>query len=148
MLNLPLVAGRVAFRAVGYASSNPGYIDDVELDRHDINRTDMVGGRAALRIDPGDDWDIEIGVLAQDVRGHDGQYALSTLPPLMRSANFAQPYDNDYRLGAITVRKRLGGLELVSATSIVQHDLETSSTQPAFPARAARSCSSRISGSP
>lgn len=133
MLNLPLVAGRVALRAVGYASSNPGYIDDVELDRRDINRTDMVGGRAALRIDPGDDWDIEIGVLAQDVRGHDGQYALSTLPPLMRSASFAQPYDNDYRLGAITVRKRLGGLELVSATSIVQHDLETKFDATGFP---------------
>ncbi|MEO8547221.1 MAG: TonB-dependent receptor [Sphingomicrobium sp.] len=133
MLNLPLVANKVVLRAVSYASRNPGYIDDIRLDRRDINRTDTVGGRAALRIDPGDDWDIEIGVLAQGISGRDGQYALSTLPPLKRAANFAQPFDNDYRLGSITVRKQLHGMELVSATSLVQHDLETRFDATGFP---------------
>ena len=133
MLNLPLVAGRVALRAVAYASSSPGYIDDIQLNRSDINRTEVRGGRAALRIDPGDNWDIEFDALAQDTSGRDGQYALSMLPPLTRTSNFAQPYDNDYRLGAVTVRKRMHGLELVVATDWVQHHLETRFDATGFP---------------
>jgi len=134
MLNLPLVAGHVVLRAVGYASSNPGYIDDIQLNRRDINRTDVRGGRAALRIDPGDDWDIVFTAVAQDTTGRDGQYALATLPPLTRAANFAQPYDNDYRLGAVTVRKQFRGLQLTVATDLVQHHLETQFDATGFPA--------------
>ena len=136
MLNLPLVAGRVALRAVGYVSSNPGYIDDIQLNRRDINRTDVRGVRAALRIDPGDDWDVEFDALAQDTSGHDGQYALATLPPLTRTSNYPQPYDNDYRLAAVTVRKQLRGFQLVVATDLVQHHLETQFDATGFPGTA------------
>jgi len=131
-LNLPL-AGNVALRAVGYAASHPGYIDDLRLNRRDINRTDVSGGRAALRVDAGDSWDIEIGGVAQNTNGRDGQYALSTLPPLKRESDFAQPYDNDYRLASLTVRRKLPEAEFVSATGWVRHDLETRFDATGFP---------------
>src|SRR6476646_3502785 len=114
-LNLRL-ANNVALRAVGYSASQPGYIDDLRLNRRDINRTEVSGGRAALRIDAGNSWDIEIGGVTQNTNGRDGQYALSTLPPLTRESNFSQPYDNDYRLASFTVRKKLPEIEFVSAT--------------------------------
>jgi outer membrane receptor protein involved in Fe transport len=131
-LNLPL-ASNVALRAVGYATSNPGYIDDLRLDRRDINRTNVRGGRAALRIDAGNNWDIEISGVAQNTDGRDGQYALSTLPPLKRESNFAQPYDNDYRLASFTVRRKLPEAEFVSATGWVRHDLEARFDATGFP---------------
>src|SRR6476646_8100312 len=114
-LNLRL-ANNLALRAVGYSASQPGYIDDLRLNRRDINRTEVSGGRAALRIDAGNSWDIEIGGVTQNTNGRDGQYALSTLPPLTRESNFSQPYDNDYRLASFTVRKKLPEIEFVSAT--------------------------------
>lgn len=131
-LNLPM-AHNMAFRAVGYSASLPGYIDDLRLNRRDINRTYVHGGRAALRIDAGNKWDIEIGGVTQNTNGRDGQYALSTLPPLKRESNFVQPYDNDYRLASLTVRRKLPETEFVSATGWVRHGLESRFDATGFP---------------
>jgi len=133
MINLPLVKSRVALRVLVYGADSPGYIDDVQLGLRGINRTRISGWRAALRIDAGSGWDIELGGLGQDITGKDGQYALSTLPPLTRTANFRQPFDNDYRLGSITIRKQFPGFDLVSATGIVRHQLESRFDATGFP---------------
>ena len=133
MINLPLVKSRVALRVLVYGADSPGYIDDVQLGLRGINRTRISGWRAALRIDAGSGWDIELGGLGQDITGKDGQYALSTLPPLTRTADFRQPFDNDYRLGSITIRKQFPGFDLVSATGIVRHQLESRFDATGFP---------------
>jgi iron complex outermembrane receptor protein len=133
MLNMPLVKGRIALRAVAYGSTWPGFIDDTQLNLHDINRTKISGWRAALRVDAGNGWDVEFGGLAQDIGGRDGQYALSTLPPLTREASVRQPFDNDYRLDSVTVRKRFPEFELVSATGVVRHQLESRFDATGFP---------------
>jgi outer membrane receptor protein involved in Fe transport len=133
MINIPLVKGRIALRALVYGSDSSGYIDDAQLGLRGINRTRISGWRAALRIDAGNGWDVELGGLGQDITGKDGQYALSTLPPLTRAANFRQPFDNDYRLGSITVRKQFPAFDLVSATGIVRHQLESRFDATGFP---------------
>jgi len=121
-LNLPLAPG-IAARAVAYASSDSGYIDDINRHRSDVNRTTVRGGRASLRVLPGDDWEIEVGGAVQDLSGHDGQYAFSHLPPLTRTENFAQPYDTDFAVADMVVRKRWSKTELISATGWVRHEL-------------------------
>jgi iron complex outermembrane receptor protein len=125
MFNLPLVHGRAALRAVGYASSDGGYIDNVGQGRRDVNRSSIVGGRLALLWAPGDGWKIEVGGLAQFISDRDGQYAEKGLPPLSRRSDISQPFDNDYALGHVTVRKRWGGIDLVSATGFVHHNLDS-----------------------
>jgi outer membrane receptor protein involved in Fe transport len=74
---------------------------------------------------PGDDWQIELTGLAQFIAARDGQYAERGLPPLTRRSSLAQPFENDYQLGALTVRKHMQSIELISTTSLVRHDLET-----------------------
>ena len=123
MVNLPIARDRLAVRAVGYESVEAGYIDDAGRGLSDVNRTRIRGGRAMLLWDAGDDWQIALGGLAQDIVGRDGQYAMRGLPPLTRRSSLAQPFDNDYRLGQVTIRKRWNGIELVSATGIVDHAL-------------------------
>ncbi|MEA3030704.1 MAG: hypothetical protein QOG13_2029 [Sphingomonadales bacterium] len=133
MVNLPISHGRLAFRAVGYRSIDGGYIDDVGRGLRDVNRISTYGGRATLLWDPGGGWQLELGGLAQYIAGRDGQYAMRGLPPLSRRSNLAQPFDNDYQLGQFTVRKRWSGVELVSATGIVRHALETRFDATGFP---------------
>ena len=133
MFNAPIVRDRLAVRAVGYASSDAGYIDDVGRDLRDVNRTSVLGGRAVLRWEPGDRWRIDIGALSQNIFGRDGQYAMRGLPPLSRRTNLAQPFANDYQLVHLTVRKRWTGAELVSTTSVARHDLETRFDASGFP---------------
>lgn len=136
MLNVPLVPGRLALRAVGYGAVDGGYIDDAGRGLRNVNRVTDYGGRATLLLDAGDGWRVELGGLAQYIAGRDGQYAMRGLPPLTRSSSVAQPFDNDYQLGQLTVRKRWPGVELVSATGIVRHALETRFDATGFPGTA------------
>ncbi|MFL6845414.1 MAG: TonB-dependent receptor domain-containing protein [Allosphingosinicella sp.] len=133
MLNLPVVRDRLALRVVGYASEEPGYIDDLGRGRRDVNHTQVHGGRAALRLERGGGWTFEVGGVAQYVSGRDGQYATRGLPPLSRRSSVAQPFDNDYLLGQFTLRKRWKDVELMSSTGLVKHVLESQFDATGFP---------------
>jgi outer membrane receptor protein involved in Fe transport len=95
MINLPLVADRLTLRAVGYGAIKGGYIDDAGRGLRDVNRTTIYGGRAALRWEPGDDWQIQLGATLQFIADRDGQYAERGLPDLTRNSTLAQPFVND-----------------------------------------------------
>lgn len=124
MLNLPL-GKDLAIRAVGYGARDPGYIDDIGRGLRDVNRTTSYGGRVAMRYAPTDQLTIDAGVVVQNIGSRDSQYAERGLPPLTRSSAIAQPFDNDYRLGYLTVTSEVRGAQLTSSTGIVRHDLET-----------------------
>jgi len=123
MINVPLRNDIAALRVVAYRSRDGGYITDTQRNLDHINRSQTRGGRAALRIAPGDGWTIDIGGTVQNINNADGQYADRLAPPYTRRSTLAQPFDNDYRLGQITVAKHWRDLDLVSATGIVGHDV-------------------------
>lgn len=125
MANLPIERERLTLRAVVYGSSEGGYIDDAGRGLRDVNRVGVLGGRAALLWTPGDEWQIELTGVAQFIAARDGQYAERGLPPLSRRSSLAQPFENDYQLGALTLRRRMRSVELLSTTSVIRHDLET-----------------------
>ncbi|HEY0412771.1 MAG TPA: TonB-dependent receptor [Allosphingosinicella sp.] len=124
-LNVPLATERLGFRAVGYSVSEAGWIDDFGLGAMNVNRTSVRGGRATVLYAPGGGWRIEAGGVVQFIGGRDGQYAERGLPPLTRSSHVRQPFDNDYLLGELTVRRNWNGLELMSATNLVDHALDS-----------------------
>lgn len=124
MLNLPL-GDRTGLRLVGYRTIDAGYIDDPARGLSDINRTIGTGGRIALRLDDRGGWTFDFGGVLQNMDSRDGQYTLRGDPPLTRANLLAQPFDNDYRLAYATARRRIGGAELVSTTSIVDHHISS-----------------------
>lgn len=126
MANLPLAPGLLGLRLVAYGALDPGYIDDIGRNAKNVNRAVKYGGRATLRLAPGDGWTIDMGGVVQNIDIRDGQYAERGLPPLTHFSRLAQPFDNDYALGHIVVHKEwASGLDLVSASAIVRHDVET-----------------------
>jgi iron complex outermembrane receptor protein len=125
MANLPIDREGLTLRAVVYGASEGGYIDDAGRGERDVNRVGVHGGRATLLWTPANEWQIELTGLAQFITAHDGQYAERGLPPLTRRSSLAQPFENDYQLGALTLRRRTPSIELISTTSLVRHDLET-----------------------
>lgn len=137
MLNLPL-GSDVAIRAVGYGARQPGYIDDIGRGLRNVNRTTSYGGRFAIRYAPTDALTIDAGAVLQNLGSRDSQYAERGLPPLTRQSAIAQPFDNDYRLGYLTVSTEVRGASVTSTTGIVRHDLETVfDATPQFGTRAA-----------
>ena len=125
MGNLVLMTGKAALRVVGYSAVEPGYIDDPSRRLSNINRSKSVGGRAALRLVPGDDWTVTIGGAMQNITARDGQYALRGQPPLQRNSVINQPFDNDYGLAYLTAERAIGGAHLTTTTSYVRHDVDT-----------------------
>ncbi|WP_339501660.1 TonB-dependent receptor plug domain-containing protein, partial [Pseudomonas canadensis] len=75
MANLPLIEDRVGLRVVGYRDRDGGFIADQTRKLSNINRTDTVGGRATLAVDPGGGWGVELGALTQRIDAADAQYA-------------------------------------------------------------------------
>ena len=121
-LNVPLDE-RVALRVVGYGVSEGGYIDNPVLDRRDVNRTRIGGGRAMLRLDAGNGWTVDVGGIGQWTKGDDSQYADRDAPPLTRSSAIVQGFSADYTMGQVVVSGEIGGLKVKSSTGIVGQTL-------------------------
>ena len=123
VLNAPL-GDRAALRILGYGSRTPGYIDDTLRGSRGVNRSDVGGGRATLRLRPSDAWTIDIGGVYQRIDNRDAQYVDATAPPLTRAVPVAEPSSNDFRMGSVTVQHRsAGGQTLTAALSLVRNDV-------------------------
>ena len=123
VINVPLIEGAVALRAVGYAAREGGYIDDAERGLTDVNRLGTYGGRVMLRAAPGGDWTIDAGLTIQDIDGEDSQYADRDEADLTRRSSIAQPYSDKYRLAELVVAKQWNDLRFVSSTGYVRQEI-------------------------
>lgn len=115
ILNVPLKEDVVGLRALAFGSVEGGYIDDVGRGVNDINRVRTFGGRAALRVDPGEGWTLDLNAVGQRIDGDDSQYAERNIGDLARTSGIAQPFRNDYWLADLVARKSWGSLELTSS---------------------------------
>ncbi|MBT2186963.1 TonB-dependent receptor [Sphingobium nicotianae] len=121
MVNLPMVRDKIGLRLVGYRLRDGGYIDDPLRMVSNVNRTDTVGGRATLRIEPGDGWTIVTGLVGQRIDADDANYAETMTGPLRRRSAIAQPYASGIWLArAVASKSWDSGLRLLSATGLVK----------------------------
>jgi hypothetical protein len=123
--NIPLVSDRLALRAVGYASTEGGYIRR-HRPRAERRQSDSIyGGRATLLWEAGNDWRFELGGLLQNVVGRDGQIC-DARPAALEPAGPISPSrsTNDYQLGQATIRKRWAGRRArAPRPGLVRHSL-------------------------
>ncbi|MEO1220418.1 MAG: TonB-dependent receptor, partial [Pseudomonadota bacterium] len=124
VLNLPL-SDNSAFRVVGYAGQERGFIDDTGRNLENINGAEFFGGRAAFAVDLGPDWDVTLSGFGQQIDLDDGQYIDAQQPGLSRSDRVAQPFEGRIYGGAITARGYVGDVEIASATGFVDNALST-----------------------
>jgi iron complex outermembrane recepter protein len=122
-LNLPIARDVLAIRVLGYHQIEGGYIDDPGQNLRSVNSAKIGGWRAALRLTPGDDWTVDVGLIAQNINTRDSQYSERGLPKLSRSAQLRQPFDNNIAARYITIMKHWDNVDLVAVTSRVRHDL-------------------------
>jgi outer membrane receptor protein involved in Fe transport len=121
-LNLPIESG-AALRLVGYGIREGGYIDDIVRQKHDINRTDIVGGRATLMVQPAPDWRIKIGGILQSIDGRDSQYADRWLPPLERASPTDGGFEAHYAMANVVAEHEGTDVNFISSTGWVRHRL-------------------------
>jgi outer membrane receptor protein involved in Fe transport len=122
VINAPLIDGRLGLRAVGYTELMPGWIDDSQRHRNNINRVYRSGGRVALRWRPVADWTVDGSFVGQWLNARDSQYATSGLT---HATALAEPHDNDFVAGRIEVHGRIADLDVLSASAIVSHKADS-----------------------
>ncbi|PZU47456.1 MAG: TonB-dependent receptor [Sphingomonas sp.] len=117
--NLPLGRGH-ALRLTGYGISEGGYIDNPLRGKSDINRSRLGGGRAALLLDAGAGWQVELGGIYQATAISDAQYADRDGPPLSRSSPVVEDSNASYAMATMVVRKQWGQLTFQASNALVQ----------------------------
>ncbi|WP_254602948.1 TonB-dependent receptor [Sphingomonas bacterium] len=137
MVDLPVIDDRLGFRAVAYDERQGGYIDDPARRLDHTNRIDTLGGRLAVKYDPGGGWMIDATGLIQRIDGADAQYAEAGSGPLSHRSSLPQPFHNQVALGSLSIRKTwASGLELLSATAMTDnHSAEMFDATALSPAR-------------
>lgn len=110
-LNVPLVTDQLALRATGFYRRAPGYVDNLETGTDNVNRSDFIGGRLALRWTPTERFSIDaVGQLQDiDTRGPALQTNVTgTLTPLTGEREYSNFFDSPtrvrYRLASVTGR--------------------------------------------
>ena len=122
--NLPLAAENAAMRVTLDAVTLGGYIDKPLLGRKNVNRTDILGGRAIARLEFAPGWKLDLVGLGQATRAADSQYADRAGPPLSRAARVQEGADADYLQGQFVVSGGFGAVNFRSSTGIAWQDLE------------------------
>jgi len=124
MVNVP-VSDAIAFRANFDVATLGGYIDKPLLRRKDVNRTSILGGRAALRAEIAPDWTVDLIGLGQSTDARDSQYAgRDAEPPLSSNARVREGSDADYVMGQFVISGRIGEVRVRSTTGAVRQHLE------------------------
>lgn len=81
VVNIPLVDGIAALRAVAYSREDGGYVDNPLQGRTDTNTQHTQGGRLALRVRPDDSLNLLASVSYQRSRQDDQSATLYSPPP-------------------------------------------------------------------
>jgi iron complex outermembrane recepter protein len=143
-LNIPL-RDNIAFRAVGWYQHDAGFIDNIPgtraflpipggvvvnnaaLVKKDYNDVDVVGGRAALKIDLDNDWTVTPTVLYQDQKNH-GSFGFDpTLGDLKVQHFLPESYHDRFMQAALTVEGKLGNWDLTYAGSYFDRKVNSQS---------------------
>ena len=146
MTNVPLADDKVALRLVGFYASDAGWIDNVlspspggqfdNADRvkDDVNSSVWYGGRASLRILPGENWTVDLTGIYQyyeldgfgDASLNIGHYADTSVYPTFdhdEQARFTEDYwEDEWYQFATTIEGNLEAGDLVFTANYFERD--------------------------
>lgn len=129
MVNIPLVDGKLAIRAVAYSQGQGGYIDNV-LRGSDVNGEQSSGGRLLVAAQPAEDWNIQWELLAQHDLHHDQNASYYFPSPGRTDSDFNSVLptrtQSDLLVSVLTVDKKLGGDDLNFSATAAHNEVHVS----------------------
>ena len=66
-VNLPFASDKAAARVSGFYSHDGGYVDNIALNKDDVNQSDVYGGRGDVLFQPTDQLSIRLTAYSQDI---------------------------------------------------------------------------------
>lgn len=146
--NLP-ISDNAAIRLVGWSEHKAGYVDNVfgtrtfpswdadsggngtidngNLDRFNYNQSDIVGARAALRIDLDDNWTVTPTIMAQRQKSEGSSAYDPSVGDLALTHFYPELADDRWHQASLTVQGKIGNFDLVYAFSHLKRDVDSES---------------------
>ena len=139
MINIPL-GDKAAIRLVGWGEHDAGYIDNVQgtrtyftsgatidnaaIAKPDYNPVNIIGGRAALKIDLNDNWTVTPSVIAQS-ENNNGIFAYDPSIGDLKVRHFFPEFTHDrWVQAALTVEGKIGDFDLTYAGSYMNRHVK------------------------
>lgn len=127
MVNIPVIDGKVAFRAVGYYRDTGGFIDSPDLGLNNVNDEEIWGARLAARFDVNEALTVTVSFMIQnsnigpppedDLNFDPVSGEFVDIPDLKQSRLVENVQDDDQQIYNLTINYDFGWAELVSSTS-------------------------------
>jgi iron complex outermembrane receptor protein len=125
MINLPVLDGRAAIRAVAYDERFDGYINDVALNLPRVNQGARSGGRVAASFRVTEDWTLATGVVHQAIETEDTHYVIRGLGPYRRANLVREPHENEFNAAYVTLNGQEDWGRLDVSLGYVSHDFQS-----------------------
>jgi len=123
--NLPFLPGVAGLRLVAYRDLEGGYIDNAVLRLSNVDRSTREGGRAALRVQPGPAWQLDLAASVQRLRSADTSYTTPDVLPALsateRLNRVREGHKNDFEAISATLNGELGWATLRSTLAVIDH---------------------------
>ena len=103
MVNVPLIEGKLAARAVVYSQGLGGYVDNTFLNEHNVNTYHNDGGRLLLRFNPIDALTLDASYLYQYLDGQNPTW-YDSLGPYVSRAQVQLPVTDRLQIYNLTAR--------------------------------------------
>ena len=117
MVNVPLVEDVMGFRAVGYYRNEDGWVDNIGTGIDNANSIEAYGIRAAVLIEPSDDFSVKFSVNKEVSNPADSSLTNPDLGTYVRRTAKPDLFSSDLLALNMTVNIDLGFAELVSSTT-------------------------------
>ncbi len=153
MVNVPLIEDKLAARLVLYKTEGGGYVDDVLLNKKDINDQHSSGGRLMLGFTPTENLTINATGLYQKTTldGQNSWYPALGTKDYSTNARTIAPTEDNLRLYNVTGKWDLGFATVTATSSYYKWTLlRNSDYSPTLSANRANatSCRNYIAGGP
>lgn len=117
ILNAPVITNTFGFRLVGYQVDDSGFIDNVTLNKKDVNQTRTSGQRLLVTYTPNATLSITGSILHQDTDVPGKAQFDPGLGDLQQARNFDEALSDEFTLANVMFSWDLGGATLESSSA-------------------------------
>jgi iron complex outermembrane receptor protein len=123
MINLPLIDNRLAARLVLFRSDDSGYIDNVELNKHDANPAYATQERLAIRWLPQDTLTVDASATFARLNAQGRNTVFPALGAYTYESLTPEPLSDYFKLYNVTADWDVSFAHLISSTSYTQREI-------------------------
>lgn len=134
VFNQPLAGGVAAVRAVTWAETTGGVLDNVRLGRRDTDRSRRQGLRLTGLWQATPDLALDLTVIDQTITTRDAHYVAAALGPRARTTAVAEPHDNDFLAVLAGAHWTPSWGRVTASLGALDHDVTTTYDASAAPA--------------